>query len=77
LHTTEWYSIRVSSPAIYLFAANQLEPCRIRASITLHAHGGLREIGDQSRFDERDDLGSNASPAGGLAISANDWRAAS
>ena len=35
-------------------------------------NGGLRGIGDQARLDERDDLGRNAAPAGGLAISAND-----
>ncbi len=35
-------------------------------------NGGLRGVGDQSVLDERDNLGSNASPAGGLAVSAND-----
>jgi CubicO group peptidase (beta-lactamase class C family) len=34
--------------------------------------GELRGIGPQKRLDERDDLGRNAAPAGGLAISAND-----
>jgi CubicO group peptidase (beta-lactamase class C family) len=34
--------------------------------------GELRGAGDQRRLDERDELGRNASPAGGLAISAND-----
>jgi len=36
-------------------------------------NGGLRGVGDQEVLDERDDLGHNASPAGGLAISANDF----
>jgi hypothetical protein len=35
-------------------------------------NGGLRGIGDQRRLDERDELGQNSAPAGGLAISAND-----
>ena len=35
-------------------------------------NGALRGIGDQSRLDERDDLGRTSAPAGGLAISAND-----
>jgi CubicO group peptidase (beta-lactamase class C family) len=35
-------------------------------------NGGLRGVGDQSVLNERDNLGSNASPAGGLAVSAND-----
>ncbi|WP_208280097.1 serine hydrolase [Massilia oculi] len=34
--------------------------------------GGLRGAGDQVRLDERDDLGRNAAPAGGIASSAND-----
>ena len=33
----------------------------------------VRGTGPQQRLDERDDLGHNASPAGGLAISANDF----
>ncbi|MGB6353420.1 MAG: serine hydrolase [Steroidobacteraceae bacterium] len=43
-----------------------------RAQPHARTGGALRGIGDQQRLDERDDLGSNASPAGGLAISAND-----
>ncbi|HEX3948904.1 MAG TPA: serine hydrolase [Steroidobacteraceae bacterium] len=35
-------------------------------------NGGLRGVGDQEVLNERDNLGANASPAGGLAISAND-----
>jgi CubicO group peptidase (beta-lactamase class C family) len=36
-------------------------------------NGGLRGVGDQEVLDERDELGRNAAPAGGLAISANDF----
>jgi CubicO group peptidase (beta-lactamase class C family) len=36
-------------------------------------NGGLRGIGDQEVLNERDDLARNAAPAGGLAISANDF----
>jgi len=35
-------------------------------------NGGLRGVGDQHVLDERDELGRNAAPAGGLSISAND-----
>ena len=35
-------------------------------------NGGLRGLGDQILLDERDELGRNAAPAGGLAVSAND-----
>lgn len=35
-------------------------------------NGGLRGAGDQERLDERDDLGRNAAPGGGIASSAND-----
>ncbi len=35
-------------------------------------NGGLRGVGDQEVLDERDELGRNAAPAGGLSISAND-----
>ena len=35
-------------------------------------NGGLRGAGDQELLDERDDLGRNAAPAGGMAVSAND-----
>lgn len=43
-----------------------------RAQPHARLNGALRGIGDQSRLDERDDLGRTAAPAGGLAISAND-----
>jgi CubicO group peptidase (beta-lactamase class C family) len=35
-------------------------------------NAGLRGAGDQETLDEHDELGRNAAPAGGLAISAND-----
>jgi CubicO group peptidase (beta-lactamase class C family) len=35
-------------------------------------NGGFRGAGDQERLAERDDLGRNAAPAGGIASSAND-----
>ena len=35
-------------------------------------NGGLRGVGDQEVLDERDELGRNGAPAGGLTISAND-----
>ncbi len=34
--------------------------------------GGLRGAGEQTRIDERDELGRNAAPAGGMAVSAAD-----
>src|SRR3546814_1742219 len=34
--------------------------------------GGLRGAGHQELLDERDELGRNAAPAGGLAMSASD-----
>ncbi len=34
--------------------------------------GAFRGVGDQSVLNERDDLGRNAAPAGGMAVSAND-----
>jgi CubicO group peptidase (beta-lactamase class C family) len=43
-----------------------------RAQPHARMNGGLRGIGEQSVLDERDNLGSTASPAGGLAVSAND-----
>jgi CubicO group peptidase (beta-lactamase class C family) len=43
-----------------------------RAQPHARMNGGLRGVGDQAVLDERDNLGSNASPAGGLAVSAND-----
>jgi CubicO group peptidase (beta-lactamase class C family) len=43
-----------------------------RAQPHARVNGAFRGIGDQSRLDERDDLGRTAAPAGGLAISAND-----
>ncbi len=43
-----------------------------RAQPHARLNGKFRGLGDQERLNERDDLGHNAAPAGGLAISAND-----
>ena len=43
-----------------------------RAQPHARLNGGLRGVGDQQVLDERDGLGRNAAPAGGLAISAHD-----
>lgn len=43
-----------------------------RAQPHARMNGGLRGAGDQELLDERDGLGRNGAPAGGLAVSAND-----
>lgn len=43
-----------------------------RAEPHARTAGAFRGIGPQQRLDERDELGRNAAPAGGLAVSAND-----
>ncbi len=43
-----------------------------RAQPHARMNGGLRGAGDQELLDEHDELGRNAAPAGGLAVSAND-----
>lgn len=43
-----------------------------RAQPHARLNGAFRGLGDQEVLDERDDLGRNAAPAGGLAVSAND-----
>jgi CubicO group peptidase (beta-lactamase class C family) len=43
-----------------------------RAQPHARLNGGVRGAGEQQRLDERDELGRNGAPAGGLAISAND-----
>jgi hypothetical protein len=43
-----------------------------RARPHARTQGAFRGLGDQVELDERDDLGRNAAPAGGLAVSAND-----
>jgi CubicO group peptidase (beta-lactamase class C family) len=43
-----------------------------RARPHARIHGAFRGVGEQAELDERDDLGRNAAPAGGLAVSAND-----
>ena len=53
------------------------EPARFATVNRAYPHarldGGMRGAGRQQRLDERDELGRNAAPAGGLAISANDF----
>lgn len=44
-----------------------------RAFPHARVEGPVRGMGKQSALDERDELGRNAAPAGGLAISANDF----
>ena len=43
-----------------------------RAQPHARMNGGMRGAGDQERLNERDELGRNAAPAGGLSVSAND-----
>jgi CubicO group peptidase (beta-lactamase class C family) len=43
-----------------------------RAQPHARMNGGLRGAGEQQLLDERDELGRNGAPAGGLAVSAND-----
>jgi CubicO group peptidase (beta-lactamase class C family) len=43
-----------------------------RAQPHARVHGVIRGVGEQVELNERDDLGRNAAPAGGLAVSAND-----
>ena len=45
---------------------------RDRAFPHARLNGGFRGLGDQELLDERKELGRNAAPAGGLAVSAND-----
>ena len=53
------------------------EPARFATENRAYPHarldGGMRGVGTQQRLDERDELGRNAAPAGGLAISAADF----
>jgi CubicO group peptidase (beta-lactamase class C family) len=66
---------RVLKPAGMLHSTSDGE-ARFAAADRAQPHarmsGGLRGIGEQARLDERDELGRNAAPAGGLAVSAND-----
>jgi CubicO group peptidase (beta-lactamase class C family) len=43
-----------------------------RAQPHARMDGGMRGVGHQEMLDERDELGRNGAPAGGLAVSAND-----
>jgi CubicO group peptidase (beta-lactamase class C family) len=65
----------VLRPAGMLQSTSDSEPrfaTADRAQPHARMSSGLRGIGDQVRLDERDELGRNGAPAGGLAISAND-----
>jgi CubicO group peptidase (beta-lactamase class C family) len=46
---------------------------RNRAQPHARMDGGFRGVGTQELLDERDELGRTAAPAGGLAVSANDF----
>lgn len=52
------------------------EPERFATADRAYPHarmdGGMRGAGTQERLDERDELGRNGAPAGGLTVSAND-----
>ena len=52
------------------------EPARFSTANRAYPHarmdGGMRGVGTQERLDERDELGRNGAPAGGLTVSAND-----
>jgi CubicO group peptidase (beta-lactamase class C family) len=65
----------VLKPAGMLHSTSD-EPARFatanRAQPHARINGGLRGAGDQEVLDERDELGRNGAPAGGLAVSAND-----
>jgi CubicO group peptidase (beta-lactamase class C family) len=66
---------RVLTPAAMTHSTSDEEArfaTKDRAQPHARMNAGLRGVGDQSRLDERDDLGRNAAPAGGLSISAND-----
>ncbi len=58
LHSTSDDAVRFATPD--------------RAKPHARINGPLRGLGDQEVLDERDGLGRNAAPAGGLAVSAND-----
>jgi CubicO group peptidase (beta-lactamase class C family) len=65
----------VLKPAGMLHSTSDRE-IRLATENRAHPHartdGALRGIGTQAPLDEQDELGRNAAPAGGLAISAND-----
>lgn len=65
----------VLKPAGMLHSTSD-EPQRFATADRAYPHarmdGGLRGAGTQERLDERDELGRNGAPAGGLTVSAND-----
>jgi CubicO group peptidase (beta-lactamase class C family) len=66
---------RVLKPAGMLHSTSD-EPARFATANRAYPHarmdGGMRGVGTQQRLDERDELGRNGAPAGGLTVSAND-----
>ena len=66
---------QVLKPAGMLHSTSD-EPARFATANRAYPHarmnGGLRGAGAQERLDERDELGRNGAPAGGLTVSAND-----
>ncbi|HLJ39758.1 MAG TPA: serine hydrolase [Steroidobacteraceae bacterium] len=65
----------VLKPAGMLHSTSD-EPARFATGNRAYPHarmdGGMRGVGTQERLDERDELGRNGAPAGGLTVSAND-----
>lgn len=65
----------VLKPAGMLHSTSD-EPARFATANRAYPHarmdGGMRGLGSQERLDERDELGRNGAPAGGLTVSAND-----
>lgn len=65
----------VLKPAGMLHSTSD-EPERFATANRAYPHarmdGGMRGVGSQERLDERDELGRNGAPAGGLTVSAND-----
>ncbi|HWZ62549.1 MAG TPA: serine hydrolase [Steroidobacteraceae bacterium] len=66
---------QVLKPAGMLHSTSD-EPERFATADRAYPHarmdGGFRGVGTQQRLDERDELGRNGAPAGGLTVSAND-----
>jgi len=66
---------RVLKPAGMLHSTSD-EETRFATANRAQPHarmdGGLRGVGTQGRLDEREELGRNGAPAGGLTVSAND-----
>ena len=71
----EFTAVQIFKPAGMLHSTSD-DPPRFangnRAQPHARLNGPFRSVGDQEVLDEHDNLGRNAAPAGGLAISAND-----